>query len=149
MSTGIPRSHHEVVRAARELGYSYDHTCGGHVFYTKDNPDSKLGQERRLIIPTDIKAEKTLRNILDGMGYFEANGLNKNGQPKARAKEDPAAEEAKKLEKMESRFIQEMRGWKKQMSQHFRHSDLFAHPGPQPSAETAKPAAAPPKGLKL
>lgn len=143
MTTGIPRTHHEVVRAARELGYSYDHTSGGHVFYTKDNPDTKLGQEKRLVIPTDIKTEKTLRNILGGMGYFEANGLNKNGQPKTRTKEEPAADDA---QKQQSRFIQDMRGWKKQMSQHFRHSDLFAHPGPQPVEATTAPVC--PKGPK-
>jgi len=55
MTTGIPRTHHDVVRAAKDLGYSYDHTSGGHVFYTKDTPDPKLGQEKRLVIPTDIK----------------------------------------------------------------------------------------------
>lgn len=148
MTTGIPRTHHDVVRAAKDLGYSYDHTSGGHVFYTKDNPDPKLGQEKRLVIPTDIKTEKTLRNILGGMGYFEANGLNKNGQPKARAKEGPAEDETKKLYKLETRFIQDTRVWKQQMKQHLRHSDLVAHPGPQPEAQGFNPSPFGPRGLK-
>lgn len=147
MTTGIPRSHHDVVRAARDLGYSYDHTTGGHVFYTKDDPDSKLGQQKRLIIPTDIKSEKTLRNILDGMGYFEANGLNKNGQPKV--KKSAAQDTEAEVQKLETRFIKDVRAWKQQMRQHLRHDQLFAHPGPQPQ-QPAEVAAAPacPKGPK-
>lgn len=146
MTTGIPRTHHEVVRAARELGYAYDHTSGGHVFYTKENPDAKLGQERRLVIPTDIKTEKTLRNILGGMGYFTANGLNKNGQPKTREKPAESAEDA--LYKLETRFIQDTRAWKQLMRQHTRHSDLVAHPGPAPVAEGFTPSPFGPNGLK-
>lgn len=146
MSTGIPRTHHEVVRAARELGYAYDHTSGGHVFYTKDNPDSKLGQEKRLVIPTDIKTEKTLRNILDGMGYFTANGLNKNGQPKVREKAVTTPEN--ETYKLETRFIQDTRQWKQMMRQHIRHSELVAHPGPAPVAQGFTPSPFGPRGLK-
>jgi hypothetical protein len=149
MTTGIPRSHHDVVRAAKDLGYRHDHTNGGHVFYTKDSPDKKLGQEKRLIIPyPEIQAEKTLRNILNGMGYFKAHGLNKDGQPKLREKADPAAEEEKKMYKLETRFIQDTRIWKQQMKQHLRHSDLVAHPGPQPEAQGFEPSPFGPKGLK-
>lgn len=137
MTTGIPRSHHDVVRAARELGYSYDHTTGGHVFYTKANPDKKLGQEPRLIIPTDIKTEKTLRNILNGMGYFAANGLNKNGQPLKREKPAEEADENARLHKLESRFITEVRDWKKEMHRHAR--GIVPYPGPQPVAEGFQP----------
>ncbi|MDY0008491.1 MAG: type II toxin-antitoxin system HicA family toxin [Bdellovibrionales bacterium] len=147
MSTGIPRTHHEVVRAARDLGYQYDHTSGGHVFYTKETPDAKLGQEKRLVIPTDIKTEKTLRNILGGMGYFSANGLNKSGQPK-RDKVDPAVEQAQQERKMQSRFVAETRAWKQTMRQHFRHADLVPHPGAAPQPQSFVVAYAQPKGLK-
>lgn len=137
MTTGIPRTHQEVVRAARELGYSHDHTTGGHIFYTKANPDKKLGQEARLVIPSDIKTEKTLRNILNGMGYFAAHGLNKNGQPLKREKTDAAADENARLYKLESRFIVETRDWKKEMHRHAR--GIVSHPGPQPVAEGFNP----------
>lgn len=138
MNTGIPRTHHEVVRAARDLGYGYDHTSGGHVFYTKTNPDKKLGQEQRLVIPTDIKTEKTLRNILNGMGYFPANGLNKNGQPLKRDKIDAANDEGARIYKLETRFITESRDWKKEMQRHAR--GIVSHPGPQPKAEGFEPS---------
>jgi len=82
------------------------------------------------------------------MGYFEANGLNKNGQPKTRTKEEPAEDETKKLYKLETRFIQDTRIWKQQMKQHLRHSDIVAHPGPQPEAQGFEPSPFGPKGLK-
>lgn len=142
MNSGIPRSHHDVVRAARDLGYSYCHTTGGHVFYTKASPDAKLGQQKRLVIPTDIKGEKTLRNILTDMGYFVANGLNNSGQPK-RAKTDPAQELQDQIYKLETRFIQDTRDWKKELKRSWR--GIVAHPGPQPAAQGFTPSAFGPK----
>lgn len=154
MTTGIPRKSEDVQHEARKLGYKLAKELGlrtregtgGHLIFEKENPDKRLGQSRLLVIPKNICTEKTLRNILKSMAYFEANGLNKNGQPKARVKESPAAEEARNLKKVQSRFIQDIRGWKKKMRQHFRHSAVFAHPGPQPSEVAAAPAC--PKGLK-
>jgi len=131
MSSGIPRTYHKVTKAARELGYEYSHANGGHHFYTKENPDKSLGQAKRLIIPyPEIKGTKTLYNILDDMGYFEAHGLGHDGHPVA-AKID-VAREARAERKRVAEFISLTREWKKAMKQ-FSRGLLPSKPGPAPA----------------
>ncbi len=138
MSHGLPRTSKEVVREAAKLGYAYVRSTGGHMFYAKANPDASLGQSAKLCIPTDIKAEKTLRSILKGMGYFKANNLNAAGQPLAEkfnngsavksgnnaADRTPDPAETKKPD------VQDIRRWKRDMKRFAR--GLSAHPGAQP-----------------
>ncbi|HYD17260.1 MAG TPA: type II toxin-antitoxin system HicA family toxin [Patescibacteria group bacterium] len=139
MSTGVPRDYAKVVKAAKELGYEYSYSTGGHDFFVHPDPDKDLKQAKKLTIPTEIKGTGTLRSILKGMGYFEANNLDFSGQPKSdKAEREAAALAAEK--KVETKFITDVRGWKKEMHRHFR--GIVDHPGEAP----AKPAAA---GMKL
>ena len=66
----------------------------------------KPPSDKKLVIPTDIKTEKTLRSILNGMGYFAANNLDHAGHPIPEAKPDPVVEQ----KKMQSQFVHDMRG---------------------------------------
>ncbi len=127
MSHGVPRTSREVVREARRLGYQYDYATGGHVFYTKINPDTSIGQSAKLCIPTDIKSEKTLRNILKGMAYFAANDLNHAGAP---LREDPAIAEERLTYKANAEFARDQRAWKQEMKRHLR--GIADYPGEEP-----------------
>lgn len=139
MSTGIPRTHQKVVQAAQQLGYAYHHSTGGHDFYVHPDPDEKLGQEKRLTIPSKIKGTKTLYNILDGMGYFEAHGLGHDGSPRA-AKID-IEREKKGEHKQAAQFISLTREWKKALKRHTR--GLMPHPGHPPVRSGPAPANTP------
>lgn len=141
MSTGIPRTYQKVTEAARELGYAYSHANGGHHFYTKKNPDKSLGQESRLVIPyPKIKGTKTLYNILDGMGYFEAHGLGRDGQP--RAERVDVEQEAREERKRTAEFISLTREWKKAMKS-FARGLRPEKPGPAPVRRGPEPANTP------
>jgi predicted RNA binding protein YcfA (HicA-like mRNA interferase family) len=132
MSTGIPRTSREVTREAVKLGYKYSHATGGHLFYTKANPDADIGQSSKLCIPSDIKTEKTLRSILKGMAYFKANNLDHAGHP---VQPDPAVQAAQQQKLADSRFVQDLRDWKSHMKRHIRGIEQY--PGHAP----AKPGA--------
>lgn len=114
----IPRTHDKVVKEARKLGYAYEYSTGGHDFYTKANPDKSLGQIAKLTIPTEIKGTKTLKNILTGMGFFEAYNVNFAGHDRTE-KADPQAE-ARAERKREGEFVSLTREWKKAMKQFAR-----------------------------
>lgn len=136
MSTGVPRDYHKVVKAAKDLGYQYSYSTGGHDFFVHPNPDSNLGQARKLTIPTEIKGTGTLRSILKGMGYFEANGLDHSGQPRsARAASGEMAAQAEK--KVASKFIVDTRDWKKEMKRYAR--GVAEHPGMPPEKNAGLP----------
>ncbi len=139
MSTGVPRDYSKVVKAAKELGYAYSHSTGGHDFYTHDSPDKSIGQAKKLTIPTEIKGTGTLRSILKDMGYFEANGLDHAGQPKSQ-KRDVEAELAAAERKTETRFITDVREWKKDMKRHYR-GVVEQSPGPAPQRATVTASA--------
>ncbi len=79
--TGIPRSYREVREAVEELGYKYDYSTGGHDYFRNDAPSEEWGQARAITIPSNIKAEGTLRSILKDSGYFLAHNLKSDGTP--------------------------------------------------------------------
>ncbi len=133
MSTGVPRDYHKVVKAAKELGYQYSYSTGGHDFFVHPHPDKDLEQAKKLTIPTEIKGTGTLRNILKGMGYFAANGLDHSGQPRSVKKDI----ESDGPDKIDSRFIVDTRGWKKEMKRHAR--GIADHPGAPPVMVTTAP----------
>ncbi len=140
MSTGIPRTYQKVTKAARELGYHFEYATGGHHFYVKDNPDEKLGQVKKLTIPTEIKGIKTLYNILDGMGYFEAHGLGHDGQ---RRVDRINPEQERQIRRREDATALSLtREWKKAMKQ-FNRGILPKPPGNYPARTGPAPANTP------
>lgn len=141
MSTGVPRDYSKVVKAAKELGYAYSHSTGGHDFYI--HADKSIGQAKKLTIPTEIKGTGTLRSILKDMGYFEANGLDHAGHPKSQ-KRDVEAELAAAERKTETKFLVDTREWKKDMKRHYR-GIVPEHPGEAPQRVAATVAAVAPK----
>lgn len=143
MSTGVPREYSKVVKAAKELGYQYSHSTGGHDFFVHDSPDKSLGQAKKLTIPTEIKGTGTLRSILKDMGYFEANGLDHAGQPRSQ-KRDVEAELAAAERKTETKFLTDTREWKKDMKRHYR-GIVPDHPGEAPQRVAATVTASAPK----
>lgn len=129
--SAVPETARELSSAARDLGYGYSHASGGHLFYVKANPDKRFGQSAKLCIPTDVKSEKTRRNILKGMGFFKANNLDHAGHPIAEEKPDPAEEQ----KKLQAHFNRDLREWKSQMKRYTR--GIVKYPGHAPAVPPA------------
>lgn len=107
MSKGEPRNRRDIISVARDMGYEYSYSKGGHDFYVNDSFDPKIGQVKKMTIPTDIKTEKTRRSILKGIGYYASQELGNEARDTG-----PSADE------LQSRYIKENRRWKTQMKQH-------------------------------
>lgn len=140
MKRGVPNTYNKVVEAARECGYVYDYSTGGHDFYINPDPEKKWGQQKKLTIPTEIKGTKTLYNILDGMGYFEKYNLNHAGHER---KPQIDHEELRRAERKKlAKDVSLTREWKKAMRQYAR-GILPGKPAPLPHLNLPKPANTP------
>lgn len=115
--TGIPKEFAEVRRAVEELGYDLKRVTGGHYIFQNENPVEAWGQTKMTTIPSVIKTTKTLRSILNNVGYFKAHHLKPDGSP---APEQTAIAVVDGLSSFDQRRTKAFYAWQKAVKQSLR-----------------------------